>query len=153
MIHQRNFINNGSELYLYADNTKVYRYIKDHSDMEKLQTDINEMKKWSERWLLFFYPTKCKFMRIGTMRTDMDDQHEEATAEKGIEVITDKKLNFSDHLAEKINKANRMVELIRRTLIALDEEIFKALWVALVRLASHERIFFRTVILPRGGCQ
>ena len=58
---------------------------------------------------------------------------QEVPSEKDIGVVIDNMLNFSDHLAEKINKANKIVGLIRRTFVALDEEIFRCLYVALVR--------------------
>ena len=131
-------LNNGSEVYLYADDTKVYRHIKGQGDMEQLQEDINCMRKWSEKWLLLFHPKKCKFMRMGNYENrhdgyEMYEPLEEVAAEKDIGVIIDNKLSFSDHLAEKINKANRIMGLIRRTFIAMDEDIFRCLWVALVR--------------------
>ena len=56
---------NGSEVYMYADDTKVYRQIKNQNDVNQLQEDIECMKKWSEKWLLLFHPKKCKYMRIG----------------------------------------------------------------------------------------
>lgn len=37
------------------------------------------------------------------------------------------------NLLQKINNANKMCELIRKTFINLDKEIFKALYTALVR--------------------
>ena len=37
--------------------------------------------------------------------------------EKDIGVIIDDKLTFSDHLAEKINKANSILGIIRRTFV------------------------------------
>ncbi|KAG7154251.1 hypothetical protein Hamer_G026996, partial [Homarus americanus] len=46
-----------------------------------------------------------------------------------IGVVIDNKLNFPGHLGEKINKTNRIVGLIRRTFVSLDEEIFKSLYV------------------------
>ncbi|KAG7178057.1 putative Endonuclease-reverse transcriptase-containing protein 8, partial [Homarus americanus] len=49
------------------------------------------------------------------------------TVEKDIGVVTDDKLTFFDHLAEKINKANKIVGIIRRTFVHLDAPIFKAL--------------------------
>ncbi|KAG7163715.1 hypothetical protein Hamer_G002947 [Homarus americanus] len=55
------------------------------------------------------------------------------TVEKDIGVVIDDKLTFSDHLAEKINKANKIVGTIRRTFVHLDAPIFKALYTALVR--------------------
>ncbi|XP_076034505.1 uncharacterized protein LOC143021105 [Oratosquilla oratoria] len=51
---------------------------------------------------------------------------------KDIGVIIDDKLNFSIHLAEKINKANMLVGLIR-TFQHLEPYIFKPLYTALVR--------------------
>ena len=102
---------------IYADDTKVYRNIKDQRDMEQLQKDITCMKKWSENWLLLFHPKKCKFMRIGNYENrhdgyDVGEPLEEVTSEKDIGVIIDNELSFSNHLAEKINKANKMVGLI-----------------------------------------
>ena len=51
-----------SEIYLYADDTKVYRQIKNQNDVKQLQKDIDCMKEWSERWLLSFHPKKRKYM-------------------------------------------------------------------------------------------
>lgn len=53
-------------------------------------------------------------------------------SEKDIGVVMDDKLTFSEHLAEKINKANRIVGMIR-SFVYLDPTIFKALYTALVR--------------------
>lgn len=80
-------VNNGSEIYLYADDTRVYRHIKNQRDMEHLQMDISCMRKWSEKWLLFFHPKKCKYMRIGNYENrhdgyDMGEPLQEVTTEK-----------------------------------------------------------------------
>ena len=48
-------------------------------------------------------------------------------------VIFDDKLKFGEHLAEKVNKANNIVGLIRRSFVNLDTEVFKPLFVTLVR--------------------
>ena len=55
--------------------------------------------------------------------------------EKDIGVTTDSKLSFERHLNERINKANSMFSLIRRTFINLDEKNFKFLYKSMVR--SH----------------
>ena len=54
---------NGSEVYLYTDDIKVFRKIRSQDNMEKLQKDLICMRRWSEKWLLFFHPKKCRFMR------------------------------------------------------------------------------------------
>lgn len=43
------------------------------------------------------------------------------------------KLRYTDHLAEKVNKANELIGLIRKTFVAPDAELFKALSYALGR--------------------
>ena len=53
--------------------------------------------------------------------------------EKDIGVTIDSKLSFNQHRDEQINKANRMMGLIRRMYIYLDCHSFKLLYKALVR--------------------
>ena len=49
-----------SDMYLFADDTKVFRRISTKEDEETLQKDINEMLKWADKWQLEFHPDKCK---------------------------------------------------------------------------------------------
>jgi phosphoenolpyruvate carboxylase len=43
----------------------IYRNaIKDDSDASIIQSDINELFKWSETWLLKFHPDKCKVLPV-----------------------------------------------------------------------------------------
>lgn len=131
-------VKNDSEVFLYADDTKIYRKIQATEDCKALQEDLTELRIWTESWLLNFHPDKSKYMRIG--RTDIEDQgyrlYGEITktrVEKDIGVVIDDKLAFSDHLAEKINKANKIVGCIKRTFVHLEPDIFKPLFTALVR--------------------
>ena len=48
-----------SDVFLFADEKKFLREIKDDSD-GIIQSDLNELFKWSETWLLKFHPDKCK---------------------------------------------------------------------------------------------
>ena len=61
-------ISSESEMFLFADDTKIYRGIFEGTDCEKLQMDIYIMNAWSEKWLLKFHPEKCKTMRIGKVK-------------------------------------------------------------------------------------
>ena len=45
-------------MFLFADDTKVYRGIIEGTDCDKLQMDIYIMNAWSEEWLLKFHPDK-----------------------------------------------------------------------------------------------
>ena len=59
-----------SEVFMFADDTKVYREIKDDTDRETLQSDIDALQEWSNRWLLRFHPHKCKVMTV-TRQTEV----------------------------------------------------------------------------------
>ena len=48
-----------SELYLFADDAKVYHIINNEQDSLELQADLDRMCKWSESSLLRFHPKKC----------------------------------------------------------------------------------------------
>ena len=47
-----------SDVYMYADDTKLYREIKTIEDQRILQKDLDTFTKWSEIWLLKFHPEK-----------------------------------------------------------------------------------------------
>ena len=49
-----------SELLLYADDSKIYRTIKNDADRDQLQKDLHSMSLWSDVWLLNFHPDKLK---------------------------------------------------------------------------------------------
>lgn len=130
-----------SEVFLFADDTKAFKEVHTKNDCDSLQTDINNMYKWTEKSLLKFHPDKCGIMRIGKT-VDKDriytmghDNHplKVIKEEKDIGVIIDDKLSFSSHMSTKINKANAIMGTIRRTYAYMDEESFLLLYKALVR--------------------
>ena len=128
-----------SDIFLFADDTKIFRTINSIDDKDTLQNDITTMVQWADKWQLEFHPDKCVSMsinykgeqpRIYKMKeTILKQVHQE----KDIGVIVDDQLKFESHIYEKINKANSMMGLIRRSFIHMDEDIFKKLFKALVR--------------------
>ena len=53
--------------------------------------------------------------------------------EKDLGVYIDPELKFSNHIGKKVNKANPILGLLRRSFIYLEEESLKKLYIALVR--------------------
>ena len=49
-----------SDVYLFADDTKIFRNIIDGEDKEIVQDDLENLENWSNTWLLKFHPEKCK---------------------------------------------------------------------------------------------
>ena len=107
-----------SPTYLFADDTKIFRRIKDEDDHIALQKDLDAMDEWSKTWLLKFHPNKCKFMHMGKDRGPEPNYKlcshtlQQTTEEKDIGVLIDDELTFEKHINEKINKANQMISLI-----------------------------------------
>ena len=62
-----------------------------------------------------------------------DNIPENKLALKDLRVIVDNNLAFSYHIAEKVNKANQIMGLIRRTFVFLDKHNFNLLYKSLVR--------------------
>jgi hypothetical protein len=135
-----------SPAFLFADDTKVYRVIKDERDNMIFQNDINSLQAWSDKWLLKFHPEKCKIMHIGsrpdeqanykyTMKSGNQEEVELATTtkEKDIGVIFDQELNFREDMNTRIIKANNIMGIIRRTYSHLDINTLRSLFTTLVR--------------------
>ena len=133
VVHKDTFI------YLFADDTKAFRHIKDQQDQIQLQKDIDNMVKWSNTWLLKFHPEKCIMMNIGSRTDPTFDYKMEAhtlnysTCEKDLGVFIDNKLNFDKHISSAINKANRIMAIVRKTFDNMDKEIFLSIYKGLIR--------------------
>jgi hypothetical protein len=129
-----------SDLYMYADDTKIFKEVRNQSDTGDLQQDINKLYEWTHKSLLRFHPEKCVVMRLGHNQTNLDIAYfmdgkrlSSSTQEKDLGLIIDSRLSFEQHIASKINKANSIVGLIRRSFQFLDKAMFRQLFIANVR--------------------
>ena len=116
-----------SDVYLYADDTKIFNEIHCQQDIDDLQQDLNRLFNWTRESLLKFHPDKCVSMRIGDkpdLRAEysMDDKIlSSSTEEKDLGVFIDSKLSFDKHISTKVTKATTLVNLIRRSFEYLDK--------------------------------
>ncbi len=129
-----------SDIFLFADDTKIFKAIKDKEDQKKLQKDLDALNEWSEKWLLKFHPGKCKHMHVGKPVTDSLEYSLSSTnlksisQEKDIGVIIEENLEFDNHISEKVKKASQMFALLRRSFNFLTDELFLPLYKSLVRV-------------------
>ena len=97
---------------MYADDAKSYKFIRDDSDYQTLQENLNELQKWSNKWQLQLNAAKCKVISFG--RGDMA-QYKYTIISQNLEIplgrdniisdlgITiDQELKFTNHINEKI---------------------------------------------------
>ena len=126
---------------LYADDTKIFRQISSKKDAEELQLDIMKLEEWAKTWLLKFHPDKCHVLSLGKIENTKhthryricEQEMEHVYEEKDLGVVFDSEMSFREHIANKINKANSITGLIRRSFTFLDCESFTKLYCALVR--------------------
>ena len=122
---------------MFADDTKLFSGMTDVND-DSLQNDLEVLQDWSSKWLMQFHPEKCKVMKLGRQRSNIQYRMnnvilEEIEAEKDLGVQVDNQLSFKSHVAMVTAKANRVVGVIRRSFDNLTEELFATLFKSLVR--------------------
>ena len=54
-----------SEVFKFADDTKVFRKVTNDTDKQSLEDDLDKLVKWSEKWQMLFNFGKCKCIHIG----------------------------------------------------------------------------------------
>ena len=131
-----------SDVYLFADDTKIFKVLNSANDKDILQSDLTSLMDWSKKWLLSFHPDKCKHIHITRERGDPIDHRyyliqgkdlELIESEKDIGVHIDQNINFDKHISAISNKANAMFAMLRRAFQYIDKETFIPLYKALVR--------------------
>ena len=120
---------------------KLFHAIYTEEDCTSLQQDLILSEHWTNKSLLKFHPNKCSHVRIGlsSIRNDgytLGPEHITITSTdkvKDIGVTFDSSLNFEAQMSEKINKANSLMGIIRRTFDHIDEQCFSTFLKSLIR--------------------
>ena len=138
----------GTELALYADDTKIWRRVVTESDHDALQADINYLYNWSIENKMNFHPQKCKVVSVAirppplldilpdiqyfyTLGRDLLDY---VVSEKDLGVDINSRFNFSEHCDRILSKANQQFGLTKRTCYFVNDIRRKrALYLTLIR--------------------
>ena len=127
---------------IFADDTKIYLPIQSKSDSDKLQTNINHMLEWSDRWLLRFNSEKCKILHVGKNNPNYDYvmnvndtlvNLETTDCERDLGVYVDSNLNFEHHINVTIRKSKNIAFIILRNFHFKSPRIMVPLFKALIR--------------------
>ena len=109
-----------NKVLLFADDTKIYSSISRANPISSLQDDINACIEWSVMWQLPFNISKCKILHIGQFNPrycyKMDGMDiVKVNEEKDLGVLIDCNLKFHSQCSAVVNKANRLLGLIKQT--------------------------------------
>ena len=136
-----------SNIGLFADDTYIYRTIRDKNDCIDLQNDINSLIDWESKWSMKFHPDKCKLLRITNKRNIIDFKYNihdcplkivDHSKYLGVEI--DKKLKWKHHVSIITAKANQYRQMLQRNLVSVDSSVklncYKSLIRPIVEFAS-----------------
>jgi hypothetical protein len=129
---------------MYADDTKLFDRVDSLEGVKKIQKDLDNLVTWADQWQLRFNVDKCQVLHFGSnnpcreysMRKHGCDERVvlgSPDCERDLGVIIDRDLKFAEHIENQVNKANRLVGLIRRSFTYLNADTLKQLFIALVR--------------------
>ena len=128
-----------SQVFLFADDTKLIRSISTLADHVQLQTDLDNLAKWCDTWQLNFNATKCKVIHFGRVTHSYGGYYlngillDSVDCYKDLGTLFDTGLKFHQHASEVAMKANRVLACMRREFINLNESVLLRLYKSMVR--------------------
>jgi hypothetical protein len=123
---------------LYADDVKLWAEVSPKDDADELQLALDRLHRWSSEWLLPVNKEKCAVLSIGN-KPSPGAYHiggyllRNTNQEKDLGVIISSDLRTSADTAKKVASATRVLHGIRRAFASLTPDIFRKLFVSLVR--------------------
>ena len=144
-------VSEGTNIALYADDTKIWREILNFSDHHIIQNDINRLYDWSVRNKMTFHPKKCKALSVTHQRNIFDnlpfnnfvyalDQSdiysyiEDVSSETDLGVEINTRFTWGAHCKTLVSKASSRLGLLRRTChFTTDKRQKRSFYLALVR--------------------
>jgi len=149
-----------SDLYIFADDAKLFRKVCDQADYDILNNCFKELLQWSDNWLMKLNLEKCKVLSSCGNRNKIIKytygavlpgtgfcELEHVNSIKDLGVMVDCELLFSNHIYDKINMAYKMLGIIKRNFKNVNNSTFITLYKCFVR--SHIE-FANSVWCPHG---
>ena len=143
-------VSDGTNIALYADDTKIWRIISGWNDHEILQRDIDALHNWSLSNKMKFHPLKCKALSISRQGDhsffwDVMPFHtfhyslngmilNFADSERDLGVIVTPKMSWNDQCLALYSKSSSRLGLLKRVChFVTNEKQKRALYLAIVR--------------------
>ena len=138
----------GTNINMYADDTKIWREINYENDHITLQNDIDYLMDWALLNKMKFHPSKCKVVAVSNLRPPLVNVLPEiqffytmghnlldyCDVEKDLGLYINGTLNWSLHCDKLYAKANQMLGLLKRTCHFVDNpQMKRTLYLTLVR--------------------
>ena len=141
-------ISEDTKILLYADDTKIWRQISGYNDSVTLQSDIDELYKWSITNKIYFNSSKCKAVTITNKKDNIlyslplvkfhymlgDSIIDYTMSEKDLGIIVTSNLHWKEHIDMLLSKASARLGLVKRSSFFVNNVHRKrVLYLAMVR--------------------
>ena len=112
----------GTNMTMYADDTKIWRRINIADDHWILQRDVDHLLNWASKNKMTFHPSKCKVLTVSSghlpnvnfLYTMSGNILEYTTLEKDLGVHINGKLNWTEHCEILYSRANQRLGILKR---------------------------------------
>ena len=121
-------VTKGTNIALYADDTKIWKQITCYEDHFKLQADIDKLFAWSIKNKMKFHPSKCKALSVTMNKNVLDvlpfnifwynlnnDCIDYVSSHRDLGVMLTSKLLWAEHCSQLISNASAKLGLLMRT--------------------------------------
>ena len=129
-----------STVKIYADDTKIYCTINEpEKDIPALQLDLNRLSDWANKWQSCFNPEKCEVMHATHSRDRSKPSYSLGVQLNSVECVEDLgvtinyDLSWGKHISYIVNKANKVLGVIKQSLRNDNRYAFSCLFKSLVR--------------------
>ena len=130
-----------SSSYLFADDTKFIKSITRFNDSSLLQSDIDSLSAWCQKWNLSLNQDKCAVMRISLKPSDDPPSYsinntniKVNNSQRDLGILVSNNLSWNPHYSHICANAYRALNFIRRHIpISAPQDLKKQLYISLVR--------------------
>jgi ribonuclease P/MRP protein subunit RPP40 len=118
---------------IFADDTKIYQVIKTEDDKQRLQANIDAMRRWSLEWGMPFNDKKSAVVHFGRNNPNFsyllgDKIVRPTTTQKDLGVVIDSQGKYTNHISEVAKKCNRITGMIKTRFKSRDPNLLSQLY-------------------------
>ena len=130
---------------LFADDTSIFSVVKDHlNSTNNLSEDLSKISQCAYQWKMSLNPDVSKQVQeVIFSRKENIKNHPIVSfnnlpiyrkpTQKHLGLLLDEKLNFSEHIKEKLKKATKSINLLRKLNLSLPRSALLIIYKSFIR--------------------